>query len=38
LTHFTTEEISNFAVRRDGRLAILRGHPASSPSKKLFAE
>ena len=26
LTHFTTEEIFNFAVRRDGRLAILRGH------------
>ena len=26
LTHFTTDEIFNFAVRRDGRLAILRGH------------
>ncbi|MGO4883796.1 MAG: protein kinase domain-containing protein [Bryobacteraceae bacterium] len=26
LTHFTTDEIFSFAVRRDGRLAILRGH------------
>ena len=26
LTHFTADEIFSFAVRRDGRLAILRGH------------